>query len=161
MPMNNSYPFNGAVRFLMKVLIFFGILACTWTFILRPSAPLPLFGDVSSKALNALLNVSNVKENIDTALRSHITSISAKTGYSEADITLAIDELNIPSWHVTPLPEDAVEISNYSANYQDINATITTYADPNYITVEAYGQELTLEVPPTAQAYYSLLGYLR
>lgn len=158
--MGNHYPFRSAVRLLTKILIFFGILACVWTFILRPNAPLPLFGDISSKAVDSLLSVSNVKENIDAALRSHITSISAKTGYSEAEITCAIDELDIPSWHVTPLPEDAVEISNYSTNYQDINATITTYADPNYITVEAYGQELTLEVPPTAQAYYSLLGYL-
>ena len=161
MIMTNRYPFNGVIRLLVKVLIFFGILACAWTFILRPSAPLPLFGDVSSKAIDSLLNVSNVKENIDAALRSHTTWISSQTGYSESDITLAIDELNIPSWHVAPLPEDAVEISNYNANYQDIDVTITTYADPNYISVEAYGQELTLEVPPTAQAYYSLLGYLR
>ena len=41
-----------------------------------------------------------------------------------------------------------------------VDGTITLYEDPGYVTVNAYGQNVTLEVPGSAQSYLSYLSLL-
>ena len=79
---------------------------------------------------------------------------------SESQVTSAIDQLNIESWSVTTLPSNASATGTFNTTYQRASATVTTYADPSYVTVDALGQELTLSVPESAQSYVSLLAYL-
>ena len=42
-----------------------------------------------------------------------------------------------------------------------INGTVTTYDDPGYVSVEVYGQTVTLAVPESAQAYLPYLAYVQ
>lgn len=41
-----------------------------------------------------------------------------------------------------------------------VNGTVTIYDDPGYISVEVYGQTITLAVPESAPAYLAYLAYL-
>ena len=41
------------------------------------------------------------------------------------------------------------------------HGTVTTYDDPGYVSVEVYGQTVTLAVPESAQAYLPYLAYVQ
>lgn len=139
------------------IAVLLGIFSVAWTLALNGT---PLEDAIGTGIANAALDASGVKSSIDEALRSNVESIAAATGLSNAQVETAIDELAIESWSATTLPEDASVSETFSTSYRGASATVTTYADPSYITVEAYGQDLTLAVPESAQQYLSLLAYL-
>lgn len=116
--------------------------------------------DASIAAANAALDASGVKQQVDRALRSNVGAIASATGLSEPQVTEAIDSLDVTSWSVTSLPSDASATGTASGTYGDVSATVTTYDDPSYVTVEVGGQSLTLSVPESAQQYAGLLSYL-
>lgn len=139
------------------VAVLLGIFSAAWTLALNGT---PLEDAIGTGIANAALDASGVKSSIDEALRSNVERIAAATGLSNEQVETAIDELAIESWSATTLPEGASVSGTFSTSYQGASATVTTYADPSYITVEAYGQDLTLAVPESAQQYLSLLAYL-
>lgn len=139
------------------VAVLLGIFSAAWTLALNGT---PLEDAIGIGIANAALDASGVKSSIDEALRSNVESIAAATGLSNDQVETAIDELAIESWSATTLPEGVSVSGIFSTSYQGASATVTTYADPSYITVEAYGQNLTLAVPESAQQYLSLLAYL-
>lgn len=139
------------------IAVLLGIFSVAWTLALNGT---PLEDAIGIGIANAALDASGVKSSIDEALRSNVESIAAATGLSNDQVETAIDELAIESWSATTLPEDVSVSGTFSTSYQGASATVTTYADPSYITVEAYGQDLTLAVPESAQQYLSLLAYL-
>ena len=111
-------------------------------------------------ALNAALDASGAKSAIDAALRSQTQRIAEATGRSQEEVAQAIDGLDIPSWGIGSLPADAVEKRSVETGYRGIDAVLTIYEDPGYITLEAGGQHLTLSVPEGARDYISYLGAL-
>lgn len=139
------------------VAVLLGIFSAAWTLALNGT---PLEDAIGTGIANAALDASGVKSSIDEALRSNVERIAAATGLSNDQVETAIDELAIESWSATTLPEGVSVSGTFSTSYQGASATVTTYADPSYITVEAYGQNLTLAVPESAQQYLSLLAYL-
>ena len=139
------------------IAVLLGIFSAAWTLALNGT---PLEDAIGTGIANAALDASGVKSNIDEALRSNVESIAAATGLSNEQVETAIDELAIESWSATTLPERASVSGTFFTSYRGASATVTTYADPSYITVEAYGQDLTLAVPESAQQYLSLLAYL-
>lgn len=139
------------------IAVLLGIFSAAWTLALNGT---PLEDAIGIGIANAALDASGVKSSIDEALRSNVERIAAATGLSNDQVETAIDELAIESWSATTLPEGASVSGTFSTSYQGASATVTTYADPSYITVEAYGQDLTLAVPESAQQYLSLLAYL-
>lgn len=139
------------------IAVLLGIFSVAWTLALNGT---PLEDAIGTGIANAALDASGVKSSIDEALRSNVESIAAATGLSNEQVETAIDELAIESWSATTLPESASVSGTFFTSYRGASATITTYADPSYITVEAYGQDLTLAVPESAQQYLSLLAYL-
>ena len=139
------------------IAVLLGIFSAAWTLALNGT---PLEDAIGIGIANAALDASGVKSSIDEALRSNVERIAAATGLSNDQVETAIDELAIESWSATTLPEGASVSGIFSTSYQGASATVTTYADPSYITVEAYGQNLTLAVPESAQQYLSLLAYL-
>lgn len=116
--------------------------------------------EAANAAANAALDASGVKERVDQALRDNVSTIASATGLSEAQVEQAIDGLDVTSWSVTTLPTDAVASDGASGTYDGMSASVTTYEDPSYVTVEVGGQELTLSVPESAQQYARLLSYL-
>lgn len=114
----------------------------------------------ANAAANAALDASGVKGRVDQALRDNAGAIASATGLSEGQVEEAIDSLDVTSWSVTSLPSDAVASNGASGTYDGMTASVTTYEDPSYVTVEVGGQELTLAVPESAQQYARLLSYL-
>lgn len=115
---------------------------------------------VSETALNAALDASGAKSAIDAVLRSQAPRIAEATGRSPEEVARAIGELDIPSWGIGSLPADAVERLAVETSLSGIDAVLTIYDDPGYLTLEAGGQRLTLSVPQGAQDLISQLGDL-
>ncbi|WP_165248197.1 hypothetical protein [Adlercreutzia sp. ZJ141] len=111
-----------------------------------------------SKAANAALDASGVKGQIEGAIESQRESIQQWTGMSDAEFDAAVDNLAIEDWQVATLPADAVQTGSVSGTYQGVDATIITYDDPSYLTVQAYGRNITLSVPAGSQDYVSLFS---
>ena len=123
------------------------------------------FGDAVDQAAtsvtNAAIDASGIKETIQNALDANAESIASALGVSVQDARDMISNLDVASWQATSLPSDAQASGSYSASFDGTSANITTYEDPSYITVEAYGQSLTLSVPESAQEYVPYLAYLQ
>ena len=92
--------------------------------------------------------------------REKVVALAEANGIPQSIVDTAVDSLAIEDWQVVSLPEDATETGSYSVDTDDMSARITTYDDPSIVTVEAYGQTLTMEVPQSARGYITLLGYL-
>lgn len=115
----------------------------------------------TTSVTNAAIDASGIKETIQNALDANAESIASALGVSLQDARDMIGNLDVASWQATSLPSDAQASGSYSASFDGTSANITTYEDPSYITVEAYGQSLTLSVPESAQEYVPYLAYLQ
>ena len=56
------------------------------------------------------------------------------------------------------LPADAAATTTISGSAAGVPASLTTYSDPNYVTISAYGQNIDLAVPASAQQYLPMLA---
>lgn len=142
---------------LAAAVIALGVISAIWTFALDGSAAQDSLG---ATAANAVIDATGIKNRIDEMLHGAASDIAAATGLPEGQVTGAIDSLDIPSWTVVALPEDAVPTGSFDTTYQGAAATVTTYSDPSYVTVSALGQELTFAVPESAQDSIGILAYL-
>ncbi len=115
--------------------------------------------DIKNQAINAAIDASGVKDKVEGALNENVAALAAATGLSEEDVSAAIATLDISSWGVTTLPEGAIAYDTFPIAYEGLDATVTTYEDPSYVTVNALGQTLTLAVPKSAQPYVDLLQF--
>ncbi|MBO4364766.1 MAG: hypothetical protein J5804_00550 [Eggerthellaceae bacterium] len=117
-------------------------------------------GDTTVSGLNATIDASGIKDQIDSSLRSNAGTIANRLGVTEEEVNTAIDALDIKDWEVATLPQEAVATGAYQVDYADTKAQITTYDDPSYVTVSAYEQDITLSVPESAQGSLILFGVL-
>lgn len=113
-----------------------------------------------TQAANAALDASGIKEQIDQDLRSRTTEIAQATGMRDTQISAIIDNLDIPSWSVTTLPDGLTETGSFDTTYQGVAATVHTYTDPGYVTLTVGDQEITFAVPESTQAYVGYLSWL-
>lgn len=119
-----------------------------------------LFENGKNAAANAALDVSGLKTKAAEALESNAGKIAEATGLSRSQVDDAIAALDIESWEVTALPDGATATGSADITYGGTAATVTTYDDPSVVTVKAYGQNVTLAVPDSAQDYLPFLEYL-
>lgn len=115
---------------------------------------------LKSNALNAVVDASGIKSTVQNELDAHLDEIASAAGITHAQAREAVDALDVNSWSVADLPSEAAAAATYSAAAAGVDAEITLYDDPGYVTVEAYGQTLTFAVPESAQDYASLLAAL-
>lgn len=109
---------------------------------------------------NLALDAADVKGRVKSALDENREAISQATGLSPEEVDAAVEELDIDGWQATPLPADARKTGEVEGTYAGIDGTVTTYEDPGYVTLEAYGQTVTLAVPESAQKYIAYLQAL-
>lgn len=127
---------------------------------------LPSLGDLNpfagakATATNALIESSGIKDRVDSELRAHANDIAAQTGIPIETVNAGIDELAVQDWQATEKPATAVETATYSVEADGTPVDITTYDDESIVTVEAYGQEVTLAVPESAQQFADYLPLL-
>ncbi|MDO5042902.1 MAG: hypothetical protein Q4D92_05260 [Slackia sp.] len=113
---------------------------------------------LKSNALNTIVDASGIKDTVQSELDAHLNEIASATGLSLSEAQEAIEALDVNSWAVADLPADASATATYSTAATGVDAEVTLYDDPGYITVEAYGQTLTFAVPESAQDYASLIA---
>ncbi len=109
-------------------------------------------------AVNQMIDASGVKEAVRDALLSHAHDIAGATGISTSQVQTVINDLDIDDWQAITLPESAVEDITISGTAAGVPATLTTYDDPGYVSVTAYGQTIDLAVPASAQQYLPLIS---
>ncbi|MEG0071783.1 MAG: hypothetical protein RR362_01525 [Raoultibacter sp.] len=112
---------------------------------------------LKATAANTVIESGNIKDKVTTVLNENRSTIAATTGLSEAQVDTAVANLALDEWEATPLPHDAVVVATQSTDFLGTSSTITTYEDPSYVTVDAFGQSITLHVPESAREY---LGYM-
>ncbi|MEE0844673.1 MAG: hypothetical protein U0L71_00555 [Eggerthellaceae bacterium] len=123
-----------------------------------------VIGDTTNAAKNTVANIaldaSGLKNRVQDALESRVNQISAATGLPISTVEQGISNLAVQDWEVATLPDSVTATGTFSGSAAGVNGTITTYDDPSYVTVNAYGQNVTLEVPSSAQQYLVYLQYL-
>lgn len=117
--------------------------------------------DVKNTAANAAIDTSGIKAKAEDILASNRDVIAAATGLTTSQVDEAVASLDIQNWTATSLPSTATATDTISGNYAGVDGTVTTYDDPGYVTVGAYGQSVTLAVPESAQPYIGLLEYIQ
>lgn len=117
--------------------------------------------NTQSDVINAALDSTGTKTAVQDALLSHAVDISNETGLATSQVQTIINDMDIPSWEVADLPADATVKNTVSGSYAGVSADVTTYSDPNYVSVNAYGQSFTLKVPHNAQQYMGLLNFIQ
>lgn len=149
---------------LMGIVVVFGILSVLSNTLLAGTPLASTFqqlgGDAGAAAANAALDASGIKGKIDSELRAHTGDIASATGLSEGQVESIINQIDISSWSITALPADATVAGSFQTSYQGTNVTVTTYTDPSYVSINPWGQTITLAVPESSQSYVSYLSYL-
>lgn len=107
---------------------------------------------------NAAMDATDLKGQVKNAIDERKGDIAAATGLTADQVDELVAELDIDGWQAAALPADAVETGTVDGSYAGIDGTITTYDDPGYVTISAYGQNVTLAVPESAQAYLPYLA---
>jgi hypothetical protein len=111
-------------------------------------------------ALNSAINASGVKNTINQALHNQSAQISAASGIPQAQVDSAISNLDIDDWQAASVPSTATAVQNHAVSYGSTSATITTYNDPSYVSVQVNGQTVSMKIPDGAQDSLSYLSYL-
>ena len=110
--------------------------------------------DESKIALtNSAIDATGIKGKAQEALEANSSKIAEATGLPLAVVDEAVQSLDIESWQVTALPKYVVEAETLDMDYGGISAKVTLYDDPSVVTVDAYGQNITLAVPESSQQY--------
>ncbi len=115
-----------------------------------------LANEAKATATNSIMD-TGIAGQIEDLINSHVDDIANITGLSTSQIESAVEDLNIDEWTAISLPDGAVATRTVDANAYGIDGTITLYEDPSYITLEAFGQTITFEIPESAQALLSFL----
>lgn len=116
--------------------------------------------NAKNAATNAVIDASGIKDRISETIDTYKDDLINATGISEDAADTIIEDIAVQDWQATTLPNDVYETGTIDGSAYGIDGTVTTYDDPSYITVEAYGQTITLAIPESAQDYLPYLSYL-
>lgn len=119
-----------------------------------------LLDGLKNGVLNYVIDVSGAKDKVESALLQSQAAIRDRAGMTSEEFATAMDSLAIQEWRAATLPEDSVQASSIDLGALGVDATVTTYQDPSYVTVTFLGQDITMSVPESAQPYMPLLGYM-
>ena len=139
------------------ILILLAGLACGALIMCGSETPL---AGARASAVNALLDSTGVKERLDAELRTQAERVAQQTGVPVEVLDAGIDMLDITHWEAADLPDDVAVASSFELEVEGQDVTVTAYDDPSYVTIGAFGQEVTFDVPTSAQSFTSLAPYL-
>lgn len=111
--------------------------------------------------VNKAIDATGVKGAVEDSLMAHAYDIANVTGISTTQVQNIIEGLDIDDWQAATVPASATPTATISGSAAGVPASLTTYADPNYVTISAYGQDIDLAVPASAQQYLPLLSYAK
>ena len=116
---------------------------------------------VRSNVVNTLIDVSGVKGRIDSELRARSGALADELGVSQSVAEDLVDALAIQDWRATVLPDNVQATSTSTVDAQGNEISITTYDDPSFVTLGAFGLSVTMQAPESAQTYTPFLEYLQ
>lgn len=149
-------------RIIILVVIVIVLICCVFFVlpnILGKNHPVTGLIDESKLALtNSAIDASGIKGKAQEALEANSGRIAEATGLPLAVVDEAIGSLDIENWQVTTLPKYVVEAGTLDVDYSGVTAEVVMYDDPSVVTVNAYGQSLTLAVPESSQEYVRYLS---
>jgi len=154
-------------RIIFTGLLFIAIAAGAVALVLSGGCSSPLSGHAGlfdgfqNGVVNTLIDVSGVKGRIDSELRSRSGALADEMGVSQSVAEDIVDALAIQDWHATALPESVQETSTSTVDANGNKISITTYDDPGFVTVGAFGMSITMQAPESAQTYTPFLEYLQ
>ena len=118
------------------------------------------FPSAQVAATNALIDQSGVKDRVENALHAQAQEVADEYGIPIEILEAGIEDLAIQEWEAVEKPADAAETGTYTVDADGTQVEITTYDDPNYLGVKAYGLETTMGVPESALPYTALIPLL-
>ena len=118
------------------------------------------FENLRTDAINTLIEKTGVKQRMESELYAHAEKFAEDTGIPIGLVDEAVSTLDITNWEAIALPDDAVENGSISTDFDGQHYELTTYEDPSYVTVAAFGQVITFEVPESAQTFTRYGPYL-
>ena len=139
------------------ILILAAGVACFALVTCDSSAP---FDNWRANAINTILDKTGLKERVDTALREKARAIAEENGIPSELLETGVDMLDIPNWKAAELPSGTKKDSTFTLDYDGHDITVTTYDDPSYVTLGAFGQEVTFDVPDSAETFTTLAPLL-
>ena len=151
-------------RILFLALLLSAIAAAIFAYAMTggcTSSTVNPLNNAKNGAINAALDATGVKEQIDSELRNRAGAVAAEYGISQAVVDDVVDSLAITEWKATELPKGVEMTGTYTVTDNAASTTITTYDDPSVVTVDMYGQSVTLSVPESAQAYVPYFQYFQ
>ena len=139
------------ILILLAGVAVFGLVTC--------SSDTP-FQDLRIDAINTLIDKTGIKQRMENELYAKAEKFAEDTGVPIGLVDEAVSMLDITNWEAITLPDDAVENGSVSADIDGQHYELTTYDDPSYVTVAAFGQVITFEVPESAQTFTRYGPYL-
>lgn len=113
--------------------------------------------NAKAAATNAAMDAVDVKGQIKSTIDQNTNAIASATGLTVEQVNEAVANMDIDSWQAVALPDNIAKTGSIDASSFGVDGTIVTYDNPAYITLEAYGQNVTLSVPESAQTYLPYL----
>ena len=148
-----------AVRIVTVALLLILIAGAACAVLVTCTANTPFEG-ARVTAINTFLEKTGAKTRIESELHAQAGKISEQTGLPVEVVNSGIEMLDIEDWGVTTLPADAVSVGTFETDYKGKTVKVTTYEDASYVTVDAYGQSITFNVPESAQTFTEMAPYL-
>ena len=153
-----------AVRIVTVALLLILIAGAACAVLVTCTANTPFEG-ARVTAINTFLEKTGAKTRIaktriESELHAQAGKISEQTGLPVEVVNSGIEMLDIEDWEVTTLPADAVSVGTFETDYKGKTVKVTTYEDASYVTVDAYGQSITFNVPESAQTFTEMAPYL-
>jgi len=137
-------------------LILMAGAACAGLFILGSNSPLET---ARAHAINLVLDQAGLKNRIESELYKRADQFAEKTGVPVEIVNKAIDVLDVKHWEAATLPKNLKETGSFETDIGGHTISFTSYDDPSYVTLAAHGQEVTFDVPKSAEVYTTIIPY--
>lgn len=108
---------------------------------------------LSNAATTVLLQNGSLTQQVETALLDNDEFIAQQLGVSAAEVDGFVRDLDLTSWEAVELPAGMTVAGEYESEYEGKPVSATLYDDPEYITVNIGGQEVTLHVSESASRF--------
>ena len=113
----------------------------------------PSSNALTNAAATVMLQNGSLTQQVGTALLDNDEFIAQQLGVSADEVDGFVRDLDLTSWEAVELPADVAVAGEYESEYEGQPVSATLYDDPEYVTVNIGGQEVTLHVSESASRF--------
>ncbi|MDO4399857.1 MAG: hypothetical protein Q4D27_02785 [Coriobacteriia bacterium] len=108
---------------------------------------------LSNAATTVMLQNGSLTQQVESALYDNDELIAQKLGVTASEVDDFVRNLDLSNWEAVELPSDVTAAGEYEYEYEGQPVSATLYDDPEYVTVNIGGQEVTLHVSESASQF--------